>query len=104
MLIEMRTYNLIPGKLSEFLRIYESEGMATQREILGNMLGYFHTEIGPLNQIVHMWGYETFEDRSNRRKKLQANPIWSACLPKLTALIHAQETKILVGASFSPIK
>jgi hypothetical protein len=104
MLIEMRTYNLFPGKVSEFLRIYESEGMVTQRKILGHMVGYFHTELGPLNQIIHMWGYESLEDRSIRRKKLVANPIWSACMPKLTALLQSQETKILIGTSFSPIR
>jgi hypothetical protein len=104
MLIEMRTYNLFPGKVPEFLRIYESEGMTTQREILGHMIGYFQSELGPLNQIIHMWGYESLEDRSARRRKLIANPVWSACLPKLTALLQSQETKILLGTSFSPIK
>ena len=28
-----------------------------QQRILGNLIGYFTTEIGMLNQSVHLWGY-----------------------------------------------
>lgn len=58
MIVEQRTYTLHPGALPELLDTYEREGMAVHRRILGNMIGYFYTEIGPLNQIVHLWGYD----------------------------------------------
>jgi hypothetical protein len=67
MIVEQRTYTLHPGKTPEYLRLYESEGMAIQTRILGRMVGYFTTEIGPLNQVIHMWGYDTFEERAKRR-------------------------------------
>ena len=60
MIVEQRTYTLHPGKVPEYLRLYQAEGMAIQTRILGRMVGYFTTEIGPLNQIVHMWGYDSF--------------------------------------------
>ncbi len=25
---------------------------------LGNLVGYFTTEVGNVNEIVHIWGYE----------------------------------------------
>ncbi len=104
MIVEQRTYTLHPGKVPEYLRLYESEGMAIQTRILGRMVGYFTTEIGPLNQIIHMWGYEDLADRARRRAQMAADPGWKAYIPKIQALIQTQETKILIPTSFSPIR
>ena len=104
MIVEQRTYTLHPGKSAEYLRHYESEGMAIQTHILGRMVGYFTTEIGPLNQIIHMWGYDSFEERSKRRAQMQADAGWKAYVPKVQPLIQTQETKILIPTSFSPIR
>ena len=104
MLIEMRTYMLVPGGAAKWLAAYEAKGMAIQLPILGRLIGYFSTEIGPLNQIVHMWGYDSFEDRMKRRAELGAHPGWRAYLDETRALVVTQESKLLVGAPFSPIK
>ncbi len=104
MIVEQRTYTLHPGKVPEYLRHYESEGMAIQTRILGRMVGYFTTEIGPLNQIIHMWGYDSFEERSKRRAQMAADPGWKAYIAKIQPLIQTQETKILIPTSFSPIR
>jgi hypothetical protein len=104
MIIEQRTYTLHVGKVPEYLRLYEAEGMAIQTRILGRMVGFFTTEIGPLNQIVHLWGYESLDDRAKRRVQMQADPGWKAYIAKVQPLIQTQETKILVPTSFSPIQ
>lgn len=104
MIVEQRTYTLHPGKAPEYIRLYESEGMAIQTRILGRMVGYFTTEIGPLNQIIHMWGYDSFEERSKRRAQMAADAGWKAYIPKVQSLIQTQETKILIPTSFSPIR
>jgi len=103
MIVEERIYTLHPGKVPEYLRLYEAEGLAIQTRILGRLIGYFSTEIGPLNQIIHMWGYDSFEERTRRRAVLLADPQWKAFVPKLQTLIETMENKILVPAPFSPI-
>lgn len=102
MLVEMRTYTLQPGGHAQWLEIYDKEGRETQTEILGHMVGYYYTDIGPLNQIVHMWAYEDLKERSERRAKMAAHPKWQAMIPKVRPLIVDQESKILVPAPFSP--
>lgn len=104
MIVEQRTYTLFAGKTPEYLRHYESEGLAIQTRILGRLVGYFTTEIGPLNQIIHMWAYDSFEDRARRRAQMQADPGWKAYIAKIQPLIQTQENKILNPTSFSPIK
>lgn len=104
MIVEMRTYTLTPGKVGDFLRTYENEGLSIQKRILGNLIGYFTTEIGNVNQIVHMWGYESLDERARRRAQLVADEGWKAYLAKNLPLIQNMETKILLPTSFSPIK
>lgn len=100
MIVEERIYALKVGKAAEYLKTYEQEGMAIQRPILGGFLGYYFTETGALNTVVHMWAYEDLADRAKRRAQLQADPRWKAFLPKLTPFIERQENRILNPASF----
>jgi len=104
MIIEMRTYNCFPGKVQEYLKLFEAEGYKIQVPIFGNLIGYFSTEIGPINQIIHMWGFESFEDRERRRATLQSNPEWLEFVKKLRPLVQSQANAILRGAAFSPIR
>lgn len=102
MIVEERIYTIHPGTAGEYLKTYEAEGKAIQVPILGHMVGYFFTEVGPLNQIIHMWAYENMGERERRRAELAADPRWQEFVKKLRPFIIAQENKILVPASFSP--
>ena len=104
MIIEMRTYVLHPGKAPEYLKLFEEEGYDIQVPIFGNLIGYFSTEIGPINQIIHMWGFESHEERDRRRAILQSNPEWLAFVKKICPLVQSQQNAIIKGASFSPIR
>ena len=69
MIVEERTYQLHVGKVPEYLRLYGEEGRAIQEPILGNMVGWFvQNDIGDLNQVVHLWGYEDLADRAARAR------------------------------------
>ncbi len=100
MIVEMRTYTLQPGAAGTYLKNYQEAGLAIQKPILGHLVGYYSTEIGPLNQIIHMWGYSTFEDRLKRRGQLFADAGWLAYVKLVQPLIVSQETKILLPAPF----
>ncbi len=102
MIVEMRTYTCKPGATAEYMRVYEAEGFPVQGRILGNLVGWYTTEFGALNQIVHMWAYQDFADRSRRRAELAASKEWQAVLAKLRDLILTQENKILAPAPWSP--
>ena len=68
------------------------------------MIGYFSSEIGELNLIVHLWGYESLDERARRRAELLAHPGWQAYTAKVRPLIRSQKNRILVPAPFSPIR
>lgn len=102
MIVEQRTYTLFPGKVPDYLALYEAEGLAIQEPILGHMVGYFSTEVGPLNRIVHLWAYDSFEERTRRRAELGAHEGWRSYVAKIRPLIQDQENVILTPAPFSP--
>ena len=49
MIYELRTYRLKPGKTADYLKLVAEEGIAIQKSYLGNLVGYFFSDIGPLN-------------------------------------------------------
>jgi len=104
MIIEHRTYRIKPGKVNILLDLYEKEGMKVHREILGNQIGFFYTEIGPLNEVVHLYGYKSLDDRAIRRKKLSESSTWQNYIKKAMEYIEHQESKVLIPANFSKIK
>jgi len=102
MIVEERIYTCHCGKAQQYVKMYEQEGLAIQRPILGRLVGYFTVEIGPLNQVVHMWAYKDLAERAERRARLLADPAWQAYAAKVQPLVLEQQSKILVPAPFSP--
>ncbi len=100
MYIEERMYQLHPGKVPEYFRHYESHGMPVQTKHLPHMLGYYQTEIGPQNLVVHMWAYESLDQRAECREKLFADPDWQAYRPKIQPLVMRMDTRIMKCAPF----
>ena len=84
MIVEKRTYTLHPKYLP--------------------MLGYFVSDIGTLNQVITMWGYDSMQQRDELRSQLYADPAWIAFGPKTTGYIQKMESVILRPTSWSPIK
>lgn len=101
MFVEIRTYRLKNGAVPAYLAAV-AEGIAIQRRHLGALIGYYSSEIGPINQIVHIWAFASLDDRETRRSRLNADPEWQAFLPRIRDLIETAETKIMKPAAFSP--
>ena len=100
MFVEQRIYSFEPGNTGEFLKTYQRDAIAAQTGALGQPVGYYVNEIGPLNQITTMWAYGSLDGRVERRKNLVNDPVWQAFLQKCRPLMTAQETRILVPAPF----
>ncbi|MBO1324267.1 NIPSNAP family protein [Acetobacter sp. TBRC 12305] len=100
MIYEIRTYQLKTGAVPAYVKVVSEEGILIQKPHLGTLAGYFFSEIGPLNQIVHIWAYQDLADRDARRAALAADPRWVAFLPKIQCLIETMENKIMKPLPF----
>ena len=61
MIYEVRTYDLRPGAVPQAEEAF-AEALP-HREKLSPLAAICHTEFGPLNQIIHVCGYEDLEER-----------------------------------------
>ncbi|MEI5668892.1 NIPSNAP family protein [Bosea sp. CCNWLW174] len=104
MIVEERIYRIRNGRMNCYLQLVREEGLAIQQPILGQLVGYFTTEIGALSQVTHMWAYADLEDRRVRRQQLADDPRWQAFLPKLVENIEQAENRILLPTDFSPLR
>jgi hypothetical protein len=104
-IVEERTYHVYTGKLPEVVRMYAEEGTHLQREHLGDsLIGSFTVDVGEPSSIVHLWRYDSYEDRTRRRAALQADERWQDFLTRLQPLLHTQHNRILLPTPYSPIR
>jgi hypothetical protein len=98
--VDMRVYTMHPGKLADYFKLYGAEGLEPQVKNLGACLGYYGSDIGEQNQIVHLWGYKDIEDREKRRAAMFADPAWMKYLGQARPLFAHQTNVILKPAPF----
>jgi hypothetical protein len=95
MIFEMRTYRLQPGSVPT---VEERFAEALPERVKVSPLGaFFHTEVGPLNHIIHIWPYDDLQHRT--RSRAQKIPGWP---PNIHEFIVEMESKIVNPAPFSP--
>jgi hypothetical protein len=99
---ELRVYRLHPGQAAAYGELMR-EALPI-REKHSAPVGYWLVEVGPLNTVVHLWGYRDLAHRAEVRRALAADGAWQAAVAPLMPLLQAQEAKILVPTSFSPLR
>ncbi len=97
MIVEMRTYTLKPGSTPT---VVERFGKALPNRLkLSPLAAFWTTDVGPLNQIIHVWCYEDTATRDKIRAQSQKLEGWP---PDIHEFVVDQETKIMIPAPFSP--
>jgi len=98
MIYEFRTYTLKPRSLPEFIKRWEER--LPKRLELSPLAAFWYTEIGPLNQVIHVWSYKDTNERSRIRAEAVKAGIWP---PKTTEFITDMRSEILEPLPFSPL-
>src|SRR5881392_2150249 len=57
MIFDLRIYTLHNNRFAAWLKLYEEHGHPTQVKHCGEPVFYATSEVGPLNQVVHVWKY-----------------------------------------------
>lgn len=106
MYYELRTYTIDPLKLGDWLALYRSHALEVQTEHLGKLVGFFTTEFGEANQVVHIWGYESLDERIARRAAMVADPRWAEFSRRNRELgaVLKLESRLMRPTGFSPLQ
>ncbi|HZO80858.1 MAG TPA: NIPSNAP family protein [Candidatus Binataceae bacterium] len=104
MIYELRTYTLVLGGTREYEEITKNELLPILAEYGLKPVGYWHTEIGPLNELVHLWAFNDLNERQQKWAAWGRDPRRAAIVPRLRALVVSQSNKIMSPAEFSPLQ
>ena len=102
MIIDYRAYTMHSGGVLPFMDLFVNEGLEPQQRILGNFLGIYRTEVGPINQIIMMFAYQDLNDRQIRRDALFKDTAFLAYLAKVRPYLRDQEVRLLAPSACNP--
>ena len=99
---ELRTYRTPVGRAGEWLGHFKA--IMPVREKYSKNVGVFQTEMGQLNEVVHLWAYNDLNDRAAVRSKVMQDPEWQTFLGKATPILLEMKSIILNPSPHSPMK
>ena len=74
MIFEMRTYLMKPGSIPKVEELFGA-GMPARTK-LSRFGGFWRTEVGTLNQIIHVWPYKDLNERDHTRAEAIRTGVW----------------------------
>ena len=96
MLYELRTYTAKAGGIPAILKANEEVGRPVRGDNYGKLEGYWYTDIGPLNQVMHLWSYADMAERDRLRGELGKLAGWTQeYVPRIRPLIVKQELRFM---------
>jgi hypothetical protein len=96
MIYELRTYTVKPGTVMEVAKHASTVSREIRGDSYGKLEGYWVTEIGPLNQVMHLWSYADLNERARLRAELAKNPRWNnEYLPLTRPHLIRQDIRLL---------
>lgn len=102
MIHELRTYTIHPVKFKDFVALTAKVGIKLRTKH-SKLAGYWTTEIGELNQVVHLWEYENFDHRTRVRAALAKDKAWNEkFLVRARPMLQHQQSWVLALADFWP--
>src|SRR5260221_6873292 len=97
---EMRVYTYAPGDLPKVLEAWGK--VIESRERLSPLAACFTSELGGLNKFIHIWPYKDLAERTRvREESRRPGSDWP---PQSGVRPIRQENKLLIPATFSPVR
>ncbi|XP_067886785.1 protein NipSnap homolog 3A isoform X2 [Heterodontus francisci] len=100
---EFRTYTLQPGKVADFLKL--TDGNIHLRTAYSELIGYWTVEIGCLNEVFHIWKYDSYMERSAVRAALTKDKEWQQnYISKMLPMLLGQTSEIVYQVPWAKLK
>ncbi|MPW44946.1 NIPSNAP family protein [Acinetobacter guerrae] len=94
-IVDHRIYNITPRCMPKFLEVFDQLAMPVLKKHLGEPLGFYVTSIGALNQVVHLWGYDSLDDYEKRSHARDTDPEFQIYLKASEGLVISQVNQIV---------
>jgi hypothetical protein len=104
MIYELRTYQLAFGGLAEYLEVAKTMIIPALAEHGLKPVGFWYSEIGTLNEVVHLWAYADLNERQRGWGAWAKDPRRANVAAKLRGVVVHQSNKIMSPTEFSTLK
>eukprot|EP00672_Neobodo_designis_P006657 CAMPEP_0174856578 /NCGR_PEP_ID=MMETSP1114-20130205/36110_1 /TAXON_ID=312471 /ORGANISM="Neobodo designis, Strain CCAP 1951/1" /LENGTH=193 /DNA_ID=CAMNT_0016091381 /DNA_START=35 /DNA_END=616 /DNA_ORIENTATION=- len=93
---ELRTYDIVPQRFAEYAKL--TGDLFHLRTAHSKLCGFWVTEIGGQNQVVHIWEYDSLTHRKSVREALAADTKWvSEYLGPARSMFAKQDNVLMVA-------
>ncbi|XP_056144254.1 protein NipSnap homolog 3A isoform X2 [Lampris incognitus] len=100
---EFRTYCIRPDQNAAFLKLTNEK--IHLRTAHSELVGYWSVEYGGLNQVFHIWKYDSYSQRAGVRAALAKDPKWiGEYISKAIPMLNSQDNEVTYLVPWSRIQ
>ncbi len=104
MVFDFRQYTLKPGATGEYRSASEEVGLPIRHRHGVKLAGWFFSDLGDLNQVVHIWAFDNVKHMEEAKAAVAADPEWGGVyIPRVRGLLSAQNTYLMKTSEFGPV-
>ena len=97
----MRTYDIAMGKTPEYMAAVREIALPVRESYGIKLAGWYYTDIGALNKVVHIWAYRDFAHFEEAREAFRTDERWvNDYVPRVKGMILRQENQIMRASDF----
>ncbi|KAG7530307.1 hypothetical protein FFLO_05140 [Filobasidium floriforme] len=99
---ELRSYQLIPGRLLEWEHAWK-RGLEARKRFVQPAGGWF-SQVGTLHEVHHLWQYPNLAERKLTREQAWNVSGWSHTVQETVKLAQSMKCSILLPCAWSTLK
>ncbi len=104
MVYDYRMYTFKPGAVPQYMAAVEEVGIPVRKRHGVKLAGWFYSDIGDLNKVVHIWAFDNPQHLIDAKAAVAADLDWTGkYVPRVGGLITAQNVSLMMSADFAPI-
>ena len=104
MIYDYRVYTFKPGKVPEYMAAVEELSIGIRAKYGIKLAGWYYSDIGDLNQVVHIWAFDNPKHLIEAKAAVAADPDWQGkYIPRVSGLLRAQKVSLMLSADFAPV-
>ena len=97
----MRTYDIAMGKTPEYMAAVRDVALPVRESYGVKLAGWYYTDIGALNKVVHIWAYRDYAHFEEAREAFRTDERWlNDYVPRVKGIVLRQENQIMRASDF----
>ena len=101
MIYDMRTYDIAMGKTPEYMAAVRDVALPVRESYGVKLAGWYYTDIGALNRVVHIWAYRDYAHFEEAREAFRTDERWlNDYVPRVKGIVLRQENQIMRASDF----